>query len=226
MSQGAQQTGSDQTAIRPFHVNVPEAELTELRRRINATRWPDRETDASQGVQLATMQELARYWATEYDWRRVEARLNALPQFLTEIDGVDIHFIHVRSKHEDALPLIVSHGWPGSVIEQLKIIDPLTNPPTMGEDLLGDLERQAGAALAQMLPEAQQAPIEVTRSVVMGSPFRKIVETAEAEHMDLIVMATHGRTGLSHLLIGSVTERVVRTAPCPVLTIRPATEKA
>ena len=132
MSQGAQQTGSDQTAIRPFHVNVPEVELTELRRRINATRWPDRETDASQGVQLATMQELARYWATEYDWRRVEARLNALPQFLTEIDGVDIHFIHVRSKHEDALPLIVSHGWPGSVIEQLKIIDPLTNPTAHG----------------------------------------------------------------------------------------------
>ena len=111
-------TGGD--AIRPFSINVPEAELTELRRRINATRWPDRETDASQGEQLATMQELARYWATEYDWRRVEARLNALPQFLTEIDGVDIHFIHVRSKHEDALPLIVSHGWPGSVIEQLK----------------------------------------------------------------------------------------------------------
>ena len=132
MTEVAQQTGSDQTAIRPFHVNVPEAELTELRRRINATRWPDRETDASQGVQLATMQELARYWATEYDWRRVEARLNALPQFLTEIDGVDIHFIHVRSKHEDALPLIVSHGWPGSVIEQLKIIDPLTNPTAHG----------------------------------------------------------------------------------------------
>ena len=132
MSNDAHQTGSDQPAIRPFQVNVPEAELTELCRRIHATRWPDRETDASQGVQLATMQELARYWATEYDWRRVEARLNALPQFLTEIDGVDIHFIHVRSKHEDALPLIVSHGWPGSVIEQLKIIDPLTNPTAHG----------------------------------------------------------------------------------------------
>ena len=131
MSNDAHQTGSDQTALRPFQVNVPEAEMTELCRRIHATRWPDRETDASQGVQLATMQELARYWATEYDWRRVEARLNALPQFLTEIDGVDIHFIHVRSKHEDALPLIVSHGWPGSVIEQLKIIDPLTNPRRM-----------------------------------------------------------------------------------------------
>ena len=118
---------ADQNAIRPFHVNVPDAELTELRRRIKATRWPERETvaDASQGVQLATMQKLARYWATDYDWRKVEARLNALPQFITEIDGLDIHFIHVRSKHENALPLIVTHGWPGSIIEQLKIIDPL-----------------------------------------------------------------------------------------------------
>ena len=123
---------ADKTAIRPFQVNVPEAELTELRRRINATRWPDRETDESQGVSLATMQELARYWATGYDWRNVEARLNSLPQFITEIDGVDIHFLHVRSKHENALPLIVSHGWPGSVIEQLKIIDPLTNPTANG----------------------------------------------------------------------------------------------
>src|SRR4026208_1386434 len=119
-------------AIRPFQVDIPESDLTELRRRIQATRWPDRETDASQGVQLATMQELARYWATDYDWRKVEARLNALPQFITEIEGVDIHFIHVRSKHEDALPLIVAHGWPGSVIEQLKIIEPLTNPTAHG----------------------------------------------------------------------------------------------
>ena len=125
---------SDKTAIRPFHVNVPEAELTELRRRINATKWPDRETvpDATQGVQLATVQALARYWATEYDWRKVEARMNAYPQFITEIDGLDIHFLHVRSKHENALPLIVTHGWPGSVVEQLKIIDPLTNPTAHG----------------------------------------------------------------------------------------------
>ena len=130
-------TGGD--AIRPFSINVPEAELTELRRRINATRWPERETvtDASQGVQLATMQKLARYWATEYDWRKVEARLNALPQFITEIDGLDIHFIHVRSKHENALPLIVTHGWPGSIIEQLKIIDPLTNPTAHGGERIG-----------------------------------------------------------------------------------------
>jgi pimeloyl-ACP methyl ester carboxylesterase len=120
--------------IRPFHVNVPEADLTELRRRIHATKWPERETvtDASQGVQLATIQKLARYWATDYDWRKVEAKLNAVPQFITEIDGLDIHFIHVRSEHEDALPLIVTHGWPGSVIEQLKIIDPLTNPTAHG----------------------------------------------------------------------------------------------
>jgi len=121
-------------AIRPFHVSVPETDLTELRRRINATRWPERETvaDESQGVPLATMQELARYWGTDYDWRRCETKLNALPQFITEIDGLDIHFIHVRSKHENALPLIVTHGWPGSIIEQLKIIDPLTNPTAHG----------------------------------------------------------------------------------------------
>jgi pimeloyl-ACP methyl ester carboxylesterase len=120
--------------IRPFDVNVPEAELTELRRRINATRFPERETvtDASQGVQLATMQALARYWATDYDWRKCEAKLKALPQFITEIDGLDIHFIHIRSKHENALPLIVTHGWPGSIIEQMKIIDPLTNPTAHG----------------------------------------------------------------------------------------------
>src|SRR5260221_3223344 len=125
---------ADRNAIRPFRVNVPEAELTELRRRINATRWPERETvpDQSQGVQLATIQALARYWGTEYDWRKVEARLNALPQFITEIDGLDIHFIHVRSRHESALPMIVTHGWPGSIIEQMKIIEPLTNPTAHG----------------------------------------------------------------------------------------------
>ena len=131
--QGSKQA-TDNNAIRPFHVDVPEAELTELRRRINATKWPERETvtDPSQGVQLATIQALARYWGKEYDWRKVEARLNALPQFMTEIDGLDIHFIHVRSKHENALPLIVTHGWPGSVIEQLKIVEPLTNPTAHG----------------------------------------------------------------------------------------------
>jgi len=121
-------------AIRPFRVNVLEEQLVDLRRRIAGTRWPEKETvaDQSQGVQLATIQKLARYWATEHDWRKVEARLNALPQFITEIDGLDIHFIHVRSKHGGALPLIVTHGWPGSPIEQLKIVDPLTNPTAHG----------------------------------------------------------------------------------------------
>jgi pimeloyl-ACP methyl ester carboxylesterase len=120
--------------IRPFRVNFPDDALVDLRRRIAATRWPDKETvaDPSQGVQLATIQQLARYWQTDYDWRKAEARLNALPQFITEIDGLDIHFIHVRSKHENALPLIVTHGWPGSIIEQLKIIGPLTDPTPHG----------------------------------------------------------------------------------------------
>ena len=119
-----------ETAIRPFRVSVPDEQLADLRRRIAATRWPERETvaDDTQGVQLATIQELARYWMSEYDWRTCETKLNALPQFMTDIEGLDIHFIHVRSKHEKALPLIVTHGWPGSIIEQLKIIDPLTNP--------------------------------------------------------------------------------------------------
>jgi pimeloyl-ACP methyl ester carboxylesterase len=122
------------TTIRPFRIDVPEADLVDLRQRIAATKWPEREsvTDASQGVQLATMEALARYWAAEHDWRKVEARLNALPQFITEIDGLDIHFIHVRSQHANALPLIVTHGWPGSIVEQLKIIEPLTNPTAHG----------------------------------------------------------------------------------------------
>jgi pimeloyl-ACP methyl ester carboxylesterase len=122
------------TAIRPFSMTFPEAELTEMRRRIDATRWPERETvtDQSQGVQLATIQQLADYWATDYDWRKCEATLAALPHFITEIDGLDIHFIHVRSKHENALPMIVTHGWPGSIVEQMKIIDPLTNPTAHG----------------------------------------------------------------------------------------------
>jgi len=121
-------------AVRPFHVHFSDGELADLKRRIAATRWPEKETvaDQSQGVQLATVQKLARYWGADYDWRKCEAKLNALPQFITEIDGVDIHFIHVRSKMPNALPLIVTHGWPGSIIEQLKIIDPLTNPTAHG----------------------------------------------------------------------------------------------
>ncbi len=125
------ETASD---IRPFHVDIPDEALEDLRRRIAATNWPEKETvvDQSQGVPLAMIQKLARYWMTDYDWRTCEANLNALPQFITEIDGLDIHFIHVRSQHEDALPLIVNHGWPGSIIEQLKIIDRLTDPTAHG----------------------------------------------------------------------------------------------
>jgi pimeloyl-ACP methyl ester carboxylesterase len=128
---GAEGTGG---AVRPFRIEVPEEALTDLRRRIAATVWPERETvgDTSQGVPLAMMQELARHWATDYDWRRCEARLGALPQFTTEIDGLDVHFVHVRSQHEDALPLLVNHGWPGSVVEQLKIIEPLVDPTAHG----------------------------------------------------------------------------------------------
>jgi pimeloyl-ACP methyl ester carboxylesterase len=127
-------TASAESAVRPFRIDVPEREIDELRRRINATRWPTRElvTDRSQGVQLAAIQSLARYWATEYDWRRCEARLNALPQFKAEIDGLDIHFIHVVSAHENALPLIMTHGWPGSVVELLETIGPLTDPTAHG----------------------------------------------------------------------------------------------
>ena len=125
---------TEDKAIRPFRVNVPEEQLVDLRRRVMATQWPDKETvtDASQGVQLATMQKLAQYWASEHDWRKCEAKINAVPNFITEIDGLDIHFIHIRSKHENALPMIVTHGWPGSIIEQMKIIDPLTNPTAHG----------------------------------------------------------------------------------------------
>jgi pimeloyl-ACP methyl ester carboxylesterase len=129
-----QASATDAAAIRPFRVSFPEGHLADLRKRVRAARWPDRETvnDPSQGVQLATMQTLARYWASEHDWRKIETRLNSFPQFITEIDGLDIHFIHVRSNHEGALPIIVTHGWPGSIIEQLKIIEPLTNPVAHG----------------------------------------------------------------------------------------------
>lgn len=133
-TQPSEETGG--TAIRPFRINVPNADLVDLRKRIDATRWPERETvnDATQGVQLATLRKLARYWATEYDWRKVEARLNALPQFVTTIDGLDIHFIQARSRHPNALPIIITHGWPGSIIEQLKIIGPLVDPTAYGGD--------------------------------------------------------------------------------------------
>ena len=134
MSTAMSARAAEDNRIRPFHINIPEKALVDLHRRLAATRWPERETvtDESQGVQLATMKELVRYWQTGYNWRKVEAKLNALPQFVTTIDGLDIYFIHVRSKHKNALPLIITHGWPGSVIEQLKIIDPLTNPTAHG----------------------------------------------------------------------------------------------
>ncbi|HKE55664.1 MAG TPA: epoxide hydrolase, partial [Pyrinomonadaceae bacterium] len=130
----ATQPQTDKTAIRPFQFNFSDAELADLRQRVNATKWPEREqvADASQGVQLATIQSLARYWGTDYNWRKGEAKLKAMPHFITEIDGLDIHFIHVRSQHENALPMIVTHGWPGSIIEQMKIIEPLTNPTAHG----------------------------------------------------------------------------------------------
>jgi pimeloyl-ACP methyl ester carboxylesterase len=131
---GPAQTKEGAESIRPFQVKIPEADVADLRRRLAATRWPDKETvaDQSQGTQLAKLWELVRYWGATYDWRRCEAKLNALPQFTTNIDGVDIHFIHVRSRHKNALPLIITHGWPGSVIEQLKLIGPLTDPTAHG----------------------------------------------------------------------------------------------
>jgi hypothetical protein len=133
-TQLSSEQATDNTTIRPFHFEAPQSDLADLRRRIKATKWPEREqvADATQGVQLATMQKLAQYWANEHDWRKCEAKINAVPNFVTEIDGLDIHFIHVRSKHENALPMIVTHGWPGSIIEQMKIIDPLTNPTAHG----------------------------------------------------------------------------------------------
>ena len=155
---------TDANAIRPFDVSFPEAELTDLRRRINATRWPERETvtDATQGVQLATTRKLAGYWGTDYDWSKCEARLKALPHFITEIDGLDIHFIHVRSKHEHALPVIVTHGWPGSIIEQLKIVDPLTNPTAHGGT--------ASDAFDIVIPRCQAMASPASRPRPAGGP--------------------------------------------------------
>ena len=151
----------EDNAVRPFHINVPEEALVDLRRRIAATRWPDRETvdDRSQGVQLAKLQELVRYWGTDYDWRKAEAKLNALPQFVTTIDGVDIHFIHVRSRHPNALPLIMTHGWPGSVFELLKIIGPLTDPDGSRWTRGGRLRpRACRRCPATASPASRQAP--------------------------------------------------------------------
>ena len=165
-TQSSGQPTADKHAIRPFKVNFPEAELTDLRKRINATKWPEGETvtDASQGVQFATIQNLSHYWATQHDWRKCEARLNALPQFITEIDGLDIHFIHVRSKHENALPLIVTHGWPGSVIEQLKIIDPLSNPTAQGASAAEATMRNKLTAFSTGVAPSRMRPYIMTVS--------------------------------------------------------------
>ncbi len=146
--------------FRPFHVSFAESALSDLQRRIDATNWPDKETvdDDSQGVQLATMQKLAQYWSTDYDWRKAEARLSSLPNFITEIDGLDIHFIHVRSQHPEALPLIVTHGWPGSVIEQLKIIDPLVNPTAHGGKAADAFISSSPRFLATDSPASRPSP--------------------------------------------------------------------
>ena len=154
---------SSETEIRPFRVDMPDEAIADLRRRIAATRWPTQElvADRSQGVQLATIQELARYWATDYDWRACEAKLNALPQFKTEIDGVDIHFIHVKSPHENALPLIITHGWPGSVIELLEVVGPLTDPTAHGGTRRGRVRpRAAVPARLRLLRRAGRGRLE------------------------------------------------------------------
>ena len=167
---------STAAAIRPFEVSVSEAEIEDLRRRIKATRWPSKElvADRSQGVQLATMQELARYWTTDYDWRRAEARLNALPQFTTEIDGVDIHFIHVKSAHENALPLIMTHGWPGSVIELLEMVGPLTDPTAHGG--------AAEDAFDLVLPSCPATASPASRPSSAGTPAASRSAWAELMH--------------------------------------------
>src|SRR3954465_7193720 len=164
---------AEATAIRPFTIDVPEADLEDLRARIAATRWPEKETadDAPQGVQRATIQAVARYWHDEYDWRKCEARLNAVPQFVTEIDGLDIHFVHVRSKHEDALPLIVCPGWPGSFVEQMKIVDLLTDPTAHGGSASDAFDvvvpKMPGLGFSGKPAEAGWDPIHIGRAYVV-----------------------------------------------------------
>src|SRR3954465_15791992 len=164
---------ADDTTIRPFTIEFPASDLEDLRARIASTRWPEREggEDASQGVQLAVMEALAHYWETEYDWRKCEAKLNSVPNFITEIDGVDIHFVHVRSKHEDALPLVVCHGWPGSVIEQLKIVDLLTDPTAHGGSASDAfhlvIPNMPGSGFSGKPAEAGWDPIRMGRAYVV-----------------------------------------------------------
>jgi pimeloyl-ACP methyl ester carboxylesterase len=188
------------TEIRSFQVDMPDEAIADLRRRIAACRPPEREPvdDQSQGVQLATVQDLMNYWATEYDWRGCEAKLNALPQFITEIDGLDVHFIHVRSAQQDALPLIVSHGWPGSVIEQLKIIEPLTNPTEHG----GDWGTAISAAMARQAPDgllgihvnfAQMVPPGILGHIRNGDPAPADLPDAEKRAYEQVAFATYHR---------------------------------
>src|SRR5919197_571160 len=200
------QTGID---VRPFRVEIPNGALDDLRRRVAATRWPSKELvgDRSQGVQLATMQELARYWTTDYDWRKAEAKLNALPQFATEIDGVEIHFIHVRSPHADALPLIMTHGWPGSVIELLEVIGPLTDPTAHGA--------RAEDAFHLVLPSLPGYGFSGEPAVVGWDPGR--VARAWAELMNRLgytrYVAQGGDVG------ASITDAMGRAAPAGLLGI-------
>ena len=189
---------ADAAAIQPFHFDVPEEALDDLRRRIAATRWPSKElvADRSQGVQLATMQELARYWATDYDWRECEARLNALPQFTTEIDGVDIHFIHVRSPHENALPLIMTHGWPGSVIELLETVGPLTDPTAHGGTRRGRVRPGAAVpARLRLLRRADRARLgpRPHRARAWAELMRRLGYTRYVAQGGDVGAARHGR---------------------------------
>src|SRR3954453_10425701 len=163
-------TVETEVEVRPFRIDVPQEEIDELRRRIASTRWPEQETvtDQTQGVQLATMQALARYWGSEYDFRRVETRLNVLPQFMTEIDGLDIHFIHVRAPHDNALPLVITHGWPGSVVEMLNVIGPVTDPPAHGGKAEDALDRvvpsMPGYGFSGKPADAGWGPVQIARA--------------------------------------------------------------
>src|SRR5215212_4165955 len=197
------------TAIRPFRVDVPEEDLVDLRQRIEATRWPSKELveDRSQGVQLATMQALARYWTEDYDWRKCEAKLNALPQFTTEIDGVEIHFIHVRSKHEDAMPLIMTHGWPGSVIELLETVGPLTDPTAHAGT--------AGDAFHLVLPSLPGYGFSGEPTELGWDADR--IARAWAELIDHLGYTLYVTQGLD--LGAYVTDAMVRQAPAGLLCI-------
>src|SRR5215468_5027053 len=223
---------TEDKAIRPFRIKIPEEALVDLRRRLAATRWPDQETvtDRSQGVQLATMKELARYWQTDYDWRKAEAKLNALPQFVTTIDGVDIHFIHVKSRHPNALPVIITHGWPGSVIEQLKVIGPLTDPTAHGgsaEDAFdvvipslpgyGFSGKPTGAGwdpdhIARAWAELMKR-LGYTRYVAQGGDWGSVVTTQMAHQAPQGLLGIH--TSLAPAIPPEITAALAMGGPAP-----------